>query len=565
MRKRVKIVTVISSLCLCLSLLIAGIFAAQTVSFSIISTLKFNANGAYVKVVGKLKQGSSIADATVLGDTNSTYTAYSYNRKSGSDVPDGSKALDNFINSDGQEDLAWEIGDITFTDELSVAVYQFTFTNYSSVPVLVTVSGITSGIDGSFTIYGEYTKGNVLSEYTEGSTAYSIEYNVYITLNNFVTEVSGKQLDFTVTFTTDLSSIQDETFYPELRFTPTTDDFLTVSVGKSNNDITGEIEIPSVVLIKNKPYSVTNIDASAFSGCGLLTSIKMSEGLITIGDKAFENCVNLANISIPNSVVSIGNFAFDGCDALKYTEDTYGKYLGNDDNPYFVLYDIINTSITKFIVNKNCNIICYQVFSDFNLLESVVMPEGLKSIGYRAFYNCISLKDVTIPNSVIRISGYAFYGCSSLKKVIISNSLTTLGDSVFRNCNSLINVFIPESVTSIFGATFYGCSSLQNISIPDSVVNIGDYTFFRCTSLQSITIPNSVTKIGKEAFKSCSSLKYIQMQGTELQSTYSLPSGTWVQTNSPEMPTDWSNRIYEIPAGTSGYFHQKEAWDKIYI
>ena len=53
------------------------------------------------------------------------------------------------------------------------------------------------------------------------------------------------------------------------------------------------------------------------------------------------------------------------------------------------------------------------------------------------------------------------------------------------------------------------------------------------------------------------------MLGTALKSAYSFTSGTWVETDSPEMPTDWSNRIYEIPAGTSGYFHQKEAWDLV--
>ena len=165
MKKRVKIIAAISSLCLCLSLLVAGIFAATTVTFSVTSSLSFQANGAFVKVVGELKQGSSVADATAPSGTSSSYTAYSYNRESGSDVPDGSKPFANFTNP------TWTIGDITFTEEKPLLIYDFTFTNYSPVPVLVTVSGVTPGVDGSFYVNDGYSNGRLLSAYAEGSGA----------------------------------------------------------------------------------------------------------------------------------------------------------------------------------------------------------------------------------------------------------------------------------------------------------------------------------------------------------------------------------------------------------
>ena len=92
MKKRVKLIAVVSSFCLCLSLFVMGIFAATSVTFSVTSSLSFKANGAFVKVVAELRQGATADGATLQSGAPDTYqyTGYSYNRESGSDVPDGS-------------------------------------------------------------------------------------------------------------------------------------------------------------------------------------------------------------------------------------------------------------------------------------------------------------------------------------------------------------------------------------------------------------------------------------------------------------------------------------------
>ena len=47
-------------------------------------------------------------------------------------------------------------------------------------------------------------------------------------------------------------------------------------------------------------------------------------------------------------------------------------------------------------------------------ITSVVISDGVTSIGSDAFSGCSSLTSITIPNSVTSIRGYAFYSCSSL-------------------------------------------------------------------------------------------------------------------------------------------------------
>ena len=139
-------------------------------------------------------------------------------------------------------------------------------------------------------------------------------------------------------------------------------------------------------------------------------------------------------------------------------------------------------------------------------LTNVTIPDRVTSIGNEAFYYCKSLTSVTIPDSVTSIGSYAFCGCKSLTSVSIGNGVTNIYSFAFVDCTSLTSVTIPDSVTSIGSYAFDGCTSLTSITIPDSVTSIGDRAFYYCTSLTSVTIPNSVTSIRDSTFKNCTSL-----------------------------------------------------------
>ena len=58
------------------------------------------------------------------------------------------------------------------------------------------------------------------------------------------------------------------------------------------------------------PDSVTDIRASAFSGCKNLESVVFGKSLEAIGDDSFESCVNLKSLTLPDNVLSIGDYAF---------------------------------------------------------------------------------------------------------------------------------------------------------------------------------------------------------------------------------------------------------------
>lgn len=144
-------------------------------------------------------------------------------------------------------------------------------------------------------------------------------------------------------------------------------------------------------------------------------------------------------------------------------------------------------------------------------LESVILPDSLKSIGAGFFYNYSSLKTIRIPGSVTTIGKGAFYGCSSLEEVEFDNvdriTFGDKGDKVFYDCSSLKSIELPNQMTAIGNSFFEGCSSLKSVTIPNTVKSIGDCAFLGCASLETIKIPNSVTSMGNEPFAGCTSLK----------------------------------------------------------
>ena len=238
--------------------------------------------------------------------------------------------------------------------------------------------------------------------------------------------------------------------------------------------------------------SVTSIGPSAFYGCTGLMSVVIGDSVTSIGNSAFGSCTGLTSVTIPDSVTSIGNSAFDSCYGLKsvyYTGDVAG----------WCNISFINFYSNPLYYSRN-------LYIDNALVENLVIPDGVTSIGSSAFSRCSSLTSVVIPDSVTSIGSDAFYGCTGLTSVVIPDSVTSIGNSAFGSCTGLTSVTIPDSVTSIGHSAFFNCRGLTSITIPDSVTSIGEYAFDGCTGLTSVTIPDSVTSIGSDAFYGCTGL-----------------------------------------------------------
>ena len=286
---------------------------------------------------------------------------------------------------------------------------------------------------------------------------------------------------------------------------------------------------------------VTSIGDYAFDNCTSLTSIEIPSSVTSIGDGAFVYCTSLTSIEIPSGVTSIGSSVFKDCTSLTSIEIPSGvTSIGSS-----VFEDC--TSLTSIEIPSGVTSIGNSAFKNCTSLASIEIPSSVTSIGNEAFAYCTNLTSIEIPSGVTSIENYAFSKCTSLnsinvdkdnqsyssedgilfdkekKKLItypagkkekeynIPSSVTSIGAGTFYGCRSLTRIEIPSSVTSIECLAFYGCTSLTSIEIPSSVTRIAVQVFYGCTSLTSIEIPSSVTSIGMWAFYNCTSLTSIEI------------------------------------------------------
>lgn len=163
-----------------------------------------------------------------------------------------------------------------------------------------------------------------------------------------------------------------------------------------------------------------------------------------------------------------------------------------------------------------------------------------------------SIKTVVIDEGVTSIGAYAFYGCNKLTSVIISSTVTSIGNYAFEDCFALPEISIPDSVTSIGGSAFLYCDKLTSVTIPDSVTSIGSSAFFECDKLTSVSIGSGVTTIGANAFRSCPLLTEIDV--AEDNAYYCDIDGVLFNedvTTLIQYPIGKTDEAYTVPSGVT--------------
>ncbi len=199
-------------------------------------------------------------------------------------------------------------------------------------------------------------------------------------------------------------------------------------------------------------------------------------------------------------------------DMYDYPEHLHGPDSGNElAQPWFHL----KPSITSIVINEGVTSIGAGAFWGCNALTSVSIPGSVQRIGFAAFADDAALGSVTIPNGIIGES--AFIRCRGLRTVTIGPGVTASGISAFESCTGLNGVYISDVAAwcrIYFGGNkaspleyahnlYLNGALITNLTIPDGVTKVGDYAFEHCYSITSVTIPEGCTTIGEYAFNNC--------------------------------------------------------------
>lgn len=100
-----------------------------------------------------------------------------------------------------------------------------------------------------------------------------------------------------------------------------------------------------------------------------------------------------------------------------------------------------------------------------------------------------------------------FYSINSLQTITLPNTLKSVSKEAFRFCSQLQRVTLQEGIKSIRNDAFHGCTQLTTIQLPASLDSIGQYAFNICRDLASVEYAgNSIKTVGTYAFQNCNAL-----------------------------------------------------------
>ena len=137
-------------------------------------------------------------------------------------------------------------------------------------------------------------------------------------------------------------------------------------------------------------------------------------------------------------------------------------------------YDIGTKTLTisgkgempSYVTIKNNNFIPRSPWDSFrDMMESVVVEEGVTRIGSGAFSSSKALVTVTVPEGVKTIDLLAFAGCSKLSSITLHEGLDTIGSGAFTGCENLKTVILPGGLVAIKESAFGGCKNLQTLAV----------------------------------------------------------------------------------------------------
>ena len=254
----------------------------------------------------------------------------------------------------------------------------------------------------------------------------------------------------------------------------------------------------------NFPEGLEEIGEKAFFASDLLEKIVIPTSVKKIGDAAFAQCSHLSSVTLLGSNIEMGTGVFTGCRCMA---DRDGFVIQNH-----VLY-IYYVTDKEIVIPEGVTSIAPNAFKKTEI-TSVSFPSTLGLIGSGGFYCCEMLQEMIIPEGITEIGKLTFKGCSGLRKIVLPATVKEIGYGAFAGCKALESITLPEGIKAIEDAAFSECQKLKNINIPESVEEIGDQAFEHCSSLTEVDLKEGLRTIGWGAFQYCEKMTEIYLPDT---------------------------------------------------
>lgn len=197
------------------------------------------------------------------------------------------------------------------------------------------------------------------------------------------------------------------------------------------------------------------------------------------------------------------------------------------DNTTLTSVDLSNLTFLKSLATT--------AFVDNDNLTSIILNNGLETIGSYALSNSSSLTSINIPKTVKKIGDNYICdfidGCSSLSTITVDSEnpyFAAYNNMLFSKDLDMLwrcpegwknqpweipgKILLPEVTREIGEAAFASCNNIVDVRIPYNVEMLYSRTFSRCANLEIVRLPSSLwAGIGTRNFEYCPKLKTITM------------------------------------------------------
>ena len=283
----------------------------------------------------------------------------------------------------------------------------------------------------------------------------------------------------------------------------------TVTFETSNSDIVTVDQEGTITAVAQGYASIAvrvllNGKATYYS---ISINITVKDPFITTGPQLTHYFGNGGVVTFPSNlaITDIAQYAFSN---YEYVLKDENDEISEEDPSLSKIMYIGDDTITSVIIPEGIKSIGQFAFANLTALESVTLPSTLERIDYGAFYGCKNLHTVKGLENVKFINQQAFEGCN-LKGEISPENAVAIADRAFANNSRLEAVVLSEKTKSVSAYAFANCPKLKKVTIEADKIKLGKYAFQNCTALEKITLNTSVLPAG--AFDGCTSLKEVNL------------------------------------------------------
>ena len=322
--------------------------------------------------------------------------------------------------------------------------------------------------------------------------------------------ITAQSGDFSAKCT--ITCIQGSHGFPEGEMPADTEVWYTTSDGKALTNVNnqGASTLKSNKYNEAKGYGVLQFSGpikefgqlvSDLNEGRRLTGILIPDCVETIADELLLLNENITEFRIPASLKEVGSYSFSSWQKANLERFT-GHHVSEDGRLVIidgVLYGFAPVGVTSYKVPSGVVKLMDAVFARTPELKSIVLPDGLETIGDMCFL-ASGLESVTIPASVKQLAHYAFKECFELRNL--------LGDSHFISKDRKF-LYDRDCAWAPMILTFFAGKDESSYTIPEGIRHIENYSFEGCKNLKSLTFPESIESVSGDAFDGCDNIENI--------------------------------------------------------